>query len=319
MLHPADFPETAKAFYHAIQTGTSYQAVHRLRRADGEFRWHHTRGEPLRDREGRIVQWYGLSVDIDEAQEGRRPATPQRSLSRGSTEAESHRCVGLQRIENSLLVGGDLSIWGFDPTQGIPSREAVLQRIHPDDREQDARGGLSERSTRKKATRSSSELYCPTEQSNTSNQSADPMFSASGELVEVVAAHADVTERKRAEELLRRSEAHLAEAQGSVTPVQWYTTGRRFSMGRRRLIASGDLIRRRVFRAAMSLLPTDPPGRPRPAERRGSARSGREKRLLARVQNRNARGNGQTTWNLIGQPCSPRAGNLSRFSLHRST
>ena len=39
-IHPDDYPETAKAFYHAIQTGTSYQDVMRLRRADGEFRWH---------------------------------------------------------------------------------------------------------------------------------------------------------------------------------------------------------------------------------------------------------------------------------------
>src|SRR6202046_1197642 len=29
-LHPADFPETARAFYRAIQTGTSYEAAHRL-------------------------------------------------------------------------------------------------------------------------------------------------------------------------------------------------------------------------------------------------------------------------------------------------
>src|SRR6266700_6230424 len=65
-VHPADFPETAKAFYHAIQTGTLYQGVLRLRRADGEYRWHHARCEPLRDRQGRIIQWYGLSVDIDE-------------------------------------------------------------------------------------------------------------------------------------------------------------------------------------------------------------------------------------------------------------
>ena len=66
-VHPDDFPETAKAFYHAIQTGTSYQAVHRLRRAsDGEYRWHHARSEPQRDREGRIVQWYGVSTDIDD-------------------------------------------------------------------------------------------------------------------------------------------------------------------------------------------------------------------------------------------------------------
>jgi len=65
-LHPDDFPEAAKAFYHAIQTGTSYQAVFRLRRADGEYRWYHGRAEPLRDEHGRIIQWYGLSIDIDE-------------------------------------------------------------------------------------------------------------------------------------------------------------------------------------------------------------------------------------------------------------
>jgi len=65
-VHPDDFPETAKAFDQAIQTGISYRGVLRLRRADGEFRWHHARCEPLRDRQGRINQWYGLSVDIDE-------------------------------------------------------------------------------------------------------------------------------------------------------------------------------------------------------------------------------------------------------------
>jgi len=64
-IHPDDFPETTKAFYHSIQTGESYQAVHRLRRADGQYRWHQQRAEPLRDRQQRIIQWYGVSVDID--------------------------------------------------------------------------------------------------------------------------------------------------------------------------------------------------------------------------------------------------------------
>jgi PAS domain S-box-containing protein len=67
LLRPDDYAEIARTFYHAIQTGTSYQDVLRLRRADGEFRWYHVRGEPLRDRQGNIIQWYGLSVDIDEA------------------------------------------------------------------------------------------------------------------------------------------------------------------------------------------------------------------------------------------------------------
>ena len=65
-IHPDDREETAKAFFRAIDTGESYSVIHRLRRADGEYRWHHTMGEPLRDPQGKIIQWYGLSVDIDE-------------------------------------------------------------------------------------------------------------------------------------------------------------------------------------------------------------------------------------------------------------
>ena len=65
-IHPDDREETAKAFARAIDTGESYSAIHRLRRADREYRWHHARGEPLRDPQGAVIQWYGLSIDIDE-------------------------------------------------------------------------------------------------------------------------------------------------------------------------------------------------------------------------------------------------------------
>jgi PAS domain S-box-containing protein len=67
LVHPDDVPESERIFSHAIQTGNSYRGVLRFRRADGEYRWHQGRGDPLRDRQGRIIQWYGLSVDIDEA------------------------------------------------------------------------------------------------------------------------------------------------------------------------------------------------------------------------------------------------------------
>ena len=57
--------------------------------------------------------------------------------------------------------------------------------------------------------------------------------------------------RKKAEDRLRRSEAYLAEAQRlSHTGVCGLQRDRQFSIGRRRLTASGGLIRRRVFRAA---------------------------------------------------------------------
>ena len=132
-LHPDDLPETANAFYHSIQTGTSYQAVHRLRRADGEYRWHHARGEPLRDRQGRVIQWYGLTVDIDE---GKRAEDRLRRSEAYLAEA--------QRLSHTGSFGwtpstGELHwsdetfrILEYDPSIK-PTIEQVLQRIHPDD------------------------------------------------------------------------------------------------------------------------------------------------------------------------------------------
>ena len=52
IIHPDDFDDTAKKFFRAIETGESYRAIHRLRRADGGYRWHHAMGEPLRDPRG---------------------------------------------------------------------------------------------------------------------------------------------------------------------------------------------------------------------------------------------------------------------------
>jgi hypothetical protein len=65
-IHPDDRDETAKAFSRAIETGDSYNVIHRARRADGDYRWHHAQAEPLRDPDGKIIQWYGLLIDIDE-------------------------------------------------------------------------------------------------------------------------------------------------------------------------------------------------------------------------------------------------------------
>src|SRR3984885_7332198 len=65
-IHPDDLKETVAIFARAISSGESYRAIHRLRRADGEYRWHHAMGEPLRDPRGTIIQWYGLTIDIDE-------------------------------------------------------------------------------------------------------------------------------------------------------------------------------------------------------------------------------------------------------------
>jgi PAS domain S-box-containing protein len=65
-FHPDDRPEVLRLWRHSVETGEPYDHEARLRRADGVYRWFHSRGFPLRDDQGRIVTWYLLQVDIDE-------------------------------------------------------------------------------------------------------------------------------------------------------------------------------------------------------------------------------------------------------------
>ena len=111
-LHPDDLQETAQDFYRAVQTGTSHEAVHRVRRSDGEYRWHHTRAEPLRDQQGRIVQWHGVSVDIDERKKA------EERLRRSETylaEAQRLSHSGVAAYNETAIfiwVGGDIPYLG---------------------------------------------------------------------------------------------------------------------------------------------------------------------------------------------------------------
>jgi PAS domain S-box-containing protein len=64
VLHPVD--RIGDRWRIAVETGTSFENIERLRRADGEYRWFLGRAQPLRDELGKIVKWYGVSTDIED-------------------------------------------------------------------------------------------------------------------------------------------------------------------------------------------------------------------------------------------------------------
>jgi PAS domain S-box-containing protein len=135
-VHPEDFPETAKAFYHAIQTGEAYEAVHRLRRADGQYRWHHARGEPLRDRQQRIIQWFGLSIDIDEGKKAENELrATQAQLARASQAATvAELSASIAHEINQPLAGIVASAqtcqtWLSGDNPNFPRARAAIERI----------------------------------------------------------------------------------------------------------------------------------------------------------------------------------------------
>lgn len=66
VIHPDDLPSTLRDWSEILQTGVPRPLEFRIRRIDGEYRWHIARQIASRDAQGQIVQWYGTCTDIED-------------------------------------------------------------------------------------------------------------------------------------------------------------------------------------------------------------------------------------------------------------
>jgi len=65
LVHPDDLALVLTLWRRSVETGDPYEVEHRIRGADGVYRWFHVRGLPRRGVEGRIICWYILLSDIE--------------------------------------------------------------------------------------------------------------------------------------------------------------------------------------------------------------------------------------------------------------
>lgn len=61
---PATLPKVMERWQSAIASGEPFDMEFPLRGADGSFRSFLTRGQPLKDAAGRVMQWYGTNTDV---------------------------------------------------------------------------------------------------------------------------------------------------------------------------------------------------------------------------------------------------------------
>lgn len=66
LVHPDDVALAGQRWAAAIAEGTPYETEFRLRRADGEYRWHLARAVPIRTADGCVTRWIGTNTDIAE-------------------------------------------------------------------------------------------------------------------------------------------------------------------------------------------------------------------------------------------------------------
>ena len=212
--HPEDLPRVVEIFTRSIVSGEPFEFEVRARRFDGVYRWFQSRGFPLRDANGHVVRWYNLLIDIDERKRAEQEL--RRSEARKAAILDS-------ALDCIVTIDHEGCITEFNPaaerTFGYRRDEVLGQQladviIPPALRERHRQGfarylatgeaRVLGRRIEMTAVRADGSEF-PAELAITRIPLDGPP-SFTGYL-------RDITERKQAEEELRRSEAFLAEGQ----------------------------------------------------------------------------------------------------------
>ena len=207
-VHPEDAARVKQTIERASQDGKDFDSEHRLLMPDGSVKHVHVVARAKREAPGGL-EFVGAVMDVTES------TRAEKALRRSESYlAEAQRLTHtgswtFDAIRPLYWSEENFRIWGFDPQQGLPNRETILQRIHPADRDrvvEHVQNAVRERRGYDVEFR----IVLPDGAVRYIHGLGHPAFSASGELVEVVGTNVDVTDRKRAEEALRQAQADLA-------------------------------------------------------------------------------------------------------------
>src|SRR5246127_2208538 len=220
VLHPEDHTRVVADWHAATKNGQAMESEARVRRADGEYCWWFIRNVPLRDETGKLVRWYGTAIDLEDRKQAEQALRKSEERWRSVFE-NSAIGVALTDLNGRFLVTNHVyqTIVGY--TEEELRALCFLDLTHEDYREANwalitelLEGKRQQFQIEKKYLRKDgSSIWVSNNVSLVPGTERGPRF--------IMALSEDITQRKRAEEALRRSEAYLAEAQKLTHTGSW--------------------------------------------------------------------------------------------------
>jgi PAS domain S-box-containing protein len=219
-IHPEDLPRILETFREALNSVKPFEVEGRFRRFDGEFRWFLFRGSPLRDRSGKVAKWYGTNTDLEERK--RAEDALRKSEERWRSVFENS-AIGVALTDRSGRFLATNHV--FQAMVGYTEEELravdFLDLTHEDYREANwalitelLEGKRRQFQIEKKyRCKDGSLIWVSNNVSLVPGTERVPRF--------IMALSEDITQRKRAEEALQRSEGYLAEAQKLTHTGSW--------------------------------------------------------------------------------------------------
>ncbi len=220
LVHPDDLPRCIVRWNHSVETGDDYEVEFRLKKFNGEYRWHIARAAARIDSDGKIIKWYGTSLDIHQQK------LTEAALKRGEERFRSivettsdwiweTDAAGKATYSNPAIE----AILGYKPEELIGKTFISLQ--HPES-VQKAEKTFINCVSEKRGWRS---MVCRWLHKNGESRyiecTSTPILDADGELAGFRGVARDITEKKESEIRLSSSETNLAAAQRIAQLGSW--------------------------------------------------------------------------------------------------
>jgi PAS domain S-box-containing protein len=228
LIHPEDRGYVFENAERAVRDGVHIETEHRLIRPSGEVRIVYSRGDLTRDASGRPYEMFGTCQDITE----RKQAEEERqALSRNLQESKTwleeaqrvaHIGYWVWDLETNRLIWSEETyrIFGLTPKEGLIDLATLQEMIHPDDREYVF--GTAEESIRSGARADCEHrLFRPSGEMRVVHSLGDLKKDSSGLPYQMFGTTQDITERKRAEQALQRSQFYLSEGERLAHMGSW--------------------------------------------------------------------------------------------------
>ena len=228
MMHPEDRERVFLAAEGAMRNGVHTEAEHRVIRPDGEVRVVQGLGTVKRDASGQAYEMFGTVQDITER---KRTEAEHQALSRSLEESKAwleeaqrvaHVGYWLWDLETNSVIFSDETyrIHGMTPQEDPLDLAIIREATHPEDRERVFQIAAEAIRT---GTRADSEhrIVRPNGEIRTIHSLGDLKKDASGRPYQMFGTTQDITERKRAEQALQRSQFYLSEGERLAHMGSW--------------------------------------------------------------------------------------------------
>lgn len=222
VIHPDDLSLTTDAWQRSLSDQEDFEVEHRIRSAaDGNYRWHLSRGVPVKDGDREVVRWVGTNTDIEDRVQTQKKIQEREKLFR---EAE--------KVGNTGSYEADLATFrfsfsdnlyrllGYEPQSFVPTLDFIDAVSHPEDAA-DARPIIRKAIQDKQPYEYVRRVYRPDGQMRYLNIKSKVTFDELGSPVKILGKVQDITEQKKAEQEVLKHLTLLKQAEEIARMGSW--------------------------------------------------------------------------------------------------